>query len=252
MSRCTRHARARGSSRSAKKRSADSNVEQKQLVPPRHKCISPPHRKQDTLLPVEKVETLIIGGGQAGLMMSAQLRQRGRPHLIVERHRIAERWRTERWDALHANGPAWHDRFPDLPIAGVDPDGFATRDQMVAYFTAYATHIAAPIRCGVGVTALRRKPDGTGFFAETSAGLIEASHVVAATGPFQRGITPLPTVTLSNWLQVPCWWSAPGPPAARSLTSYRAPAVASICASASMTGRRGAIVAKISASGWAF
>ena len=141
-------------------------------------------------MPVEKVETLIVGGGQAGLMMSAQLRQRGRPHLIVERHRIAERWRTERWDALHANGPAWHDRFPDLLIAGVDPDGFATRDQMVDYFTAYAAHVAAPIRCGVEVTALHRKADGTGFHAETSAGPIEATNVVAATGPFQRGLIP--------------------------------------------------------------
>jgi putative flavoprotein involved in K+ transport len=139
---------------------------------------------------VEKVETLIVGGGQAGLMMSAQLSKRGCPHLILERHRIAERWRTERWDALHANGPAWHDRFPDLLIAGVDPDGFATRDQLVDYFTAYATHIAAPIRCGVAVTALYRKPDGTGFHAETSAGVIEATNIVAATGPFQRGIIP--------------------------------------------------------------
>jgi putative flavoprotein involved in K+ transport len=141
-------------------------------------------------VPVENVETLIVGGGQAGLMMSAQLRQRGQPHLILERHRIAERWRTERWDALHANGPAWHDRFPDLVIAGVDPDGFATRDQMADYFTAYAAHIAAPIRCGVEVTALHRKPDDTGFRAETSIGPIEATNVVAATGPFQRGIIP--------------------------------------------------------------
>ena len=141
-------------------------------------------------MPVEKVETLIVGGGQAGLMISAQLSQRGRSHLIVERHRIAERWRTERWDALHANGPAWHDRFPDLPIAGVDPEGFATRDQMVDYFTAYAAHIAAPIRCGVDVTSLHRTSDGTGFRAETSAGPIEATNVVAATGPFQRGLIP--------------------------------------------------------------
>ena len=141
-------------------------------------------------MPAEKVETLIVGGGQAGLMMSAQLHKRGRPHLILERHRIAERWRTERWDALHANGPAWHDRFPELLIAGVDPDGFATRDQMVDYFTAYAAHIAAPIRCGVTVTALHRKPDGTGFCAETSAGPIEAANVVAATGPFQHGRIP--------------------------------------------------------------
>ncbi len=140
-------------------------------------------------MPVETVETLIVGGGQAGLMMSAQLRQRGLPHLVLERARIAERWRTERWDALHANGPAWHDRFPELLIAGVEPDGFATKDQMAAYFEAYAAHIAAPIRCGVAVTALHRTPDGR-FHAETTAGPIEASNVVCATGPFQRGVIP--------------------------------------------------------------
>lgn len=138
---------------------------------------------------VEQVETLIVGGGQAGLSMSEQLGKRGLPHLIVERHRIAERWRSERWDSLHANGPAWHDRLAGMPIPGVDPDGFASRDQMVAYFAAYAERIAAPVRTGVAVTALRPR-DGGGFRAETSAGPIEASNVVAATGPFQRGIVP--------------------------------------------------------------
>jgi putative flavoprotein involved in K+ transport len=139
---------------------------------------------------VEKVETLIVGGGQAGLAMSEQLSKRGLSHLVVERHRIAERWRTERWDGLHANGPAWHDKLPSLSIAGVDPDGFATREQMVDYFAAYAERIAAPIRCGVAVTALSKKADGTGFRAETSAGAIEAANVVTATGPFQRPLIP--------------------------------------------------------------
>lgn len=139
---------------------------------------------------VEKIETLIIGGGQAGLAMSEQLTARGRPHLIVERHRIAERWRSERWDGLHANGPAWHDRLPGLPLPDVGPDDFAKRDQMVNYFVAYADHIAAPIRCGVAVTALHQSADGSGFRAETSAGLIEAANVVVATGPFQRPSIP--------------------------------------------------------------
>jgi putative flavoprotein involved in K+ transport len=141
-------------------------------------------------VPVEKVETLIVGGGQAGLAMSEQLTKRGLPHLVLERHRIAERWRSERWDGLHANGPAWHDRLPGLPIPGVDPDGFASRNQMVDYFVAYAERIGAPVRSGVAVTALRRAPDGAGFLAETSEGLIHASHVVAATGPFQRAEIP--------------------------------------------------------------
>jgi putative flavoprotein involved in K+ transport len=141
-------------------------------------------------VPVEKVETLIVGGGQAGLAMSEQLSNRGLPHLLVERHRIAERWRSERWDGLHANGPAWHDRLQGLTIAGVDADGFATRDQMVDYFAAYAERIDAPVRCGVAVTALHQQADGIGFRAETTKGVIEADSVVAATGPFQRPVIP--------------------------------------------------------------
>jgi putative flavoprotein involved in K+ transport len=143
---------------------------------------------QDPAVPVETVETLIIGGGQAGLAMSEQLSKRGLSHLVVERHRIAERWRSERWDGLHANGPAWHDRLPGLPIPGVDPDGFATREQMVDYLAAYADQIAAPVRRGVAVTALHVAAGG--FRAETPHGAIEAANVVAATGPFQRGIVP--------------------------------------------------------------
>jgi putative flavoprotein involved in K+ transport len=139
---------------------------------------------------VDQVETLIIGGGQAGLAMSEHLSKRGAPHLIVERRRIAERWRSERWDSLVANGPAWHDRFPGMTFSGIDPDSFATKDQIVDYFVAYAKQIAAPIRCGVEVTALHRKADGSGFSAQTSEGLIEATRVVVATGPFQRPLVP--------------------------------------------------------------
>lgn len=137
-----------------------------------------------------KVKTLIIGGGQAGLAMSEHLSKRGVPHLIVERHRIVERWRSERWDSLVANGPAWHDRFPGKTFSGIDPDSFATKDQIVDYFVAYAEQIAAPIRCGVEVTALLKKTGGSGFRAQTSEGVIEASHVVVATGPFQRPVIP--------------------------------------------------------------
>jgi putative flavoprotein involved in K+ transport len=139
---------------------------------------------------VLEVETLIVGGGQAGLAMSGHLGERGLSHLILERHRIVERWRSERWDSLVANGPAWHDRFPVMTFSEVDPDGFATRSQIVEYFSAYAERIAAPIRCGVEVTALLAKANGTGFRAETSDGVVEAKNVVAATGPFQRPIVP--------------------------------------------------------------
>jgi putative flavoprotein involved in K+ transport len=150
---------------------------------------------------IVNVDTLIIGGGQAGLAMSEHLSKHGKPHLIVERHRIAERWRSERWDSLVANGPAWHDRFPSRMFSG-DRDSFATKDQIVDYFVDYAEQIAAPIRTGIEVTALHAKADGSGFRAETSEGVIEAANVVVATGPFQRPIIPTVVPSASGIEQI--------------------------------------------------
>jgi putative flavoprotein involved in K+ transport len=134
---------------------------------------------------VEQVHTLVIGGGQAGLAMSEHLSRRGLSHLVLERDRIAESWRSRRWDSLVANGPAWHDRFPGLIFSGIEQDGFASKDRIVGYFEKYAEQIAAPLRCGVEVRALREKSDGSGLQAETTQGLIDANNVVVATGPFQ-------------------------------------------------------------------
>jgi putative flavoprotein involved in K+ transport len=138
----------------------------------------------------EKVETLIVGGGQAGLAMSEHLSNCGVPHLVLERHRIAERWRSERWDSLVANGPAWHDRFPGMEFSDIDPEAFAPKERVADYFVAYAEKIAAPIRCGVEVKEVQRNVGRPGFRVETSDGVIEANSVVAATGPFQRPVMP--------------------------------------------------------------
>ena len=73
-------------------------------------------------MPDEKIETLVIGGGQAGLVMSHRLKQRGLSHLVLERHRIAERWRSERWDGLKFQFPNWSVRLPDFPFPHSDPD----------------------------------------------------------------------------------------------------------------------------------
>lgn len=139
---------------------------------------------------VEKVDTLVVGGGQAGVAMSEHLSKCGVPHLVLERGRIAERWRSQRWDSLVANGPAWHDRFPGMEFPVTGPDGFPSKEEVADYFVAYAKQINAPIRCGVEVKLVQRNVGRPGFRVETSHGVIEANNVVAATGPFQVPVIP--------------------------------------------------------------
>lgn len=144
---------------------------------------------------VERTEVLVVGAGQAGIAMSEHLSRRGISHLVLERGRIAERWRSARWDSLVANGPAWHDRFPGETFEGADPDGFVPKEAVADYFTGYARRIGAPVRCGVEVTAVTRNEGRPGFRiktsdAETSSGVIEADYVVAATGAFQSPVIP--------------------------------------------------------------
>ena len=138
---------------------------------------------------IEKVDTLVVGAGQAGVAMSEHLSNCGVPHLVLERYRIAERWRSERWDSLVTNGPAWHDRFPNMEFTS-DPEGFPCKEEVADYFVAYAEMIKAPIRCGVEVLEVTRNTGYPGFRVETSEGVIEANRVVAATGPFQRPAIP--------------------------------------------------------------
>ena len=137
----------------------------------------------------EQTEVLVVGGGQAGIAMSEHLTRGGVPHIVVERERIAERWRSWRWDSLVANGPAWHDRFPGMEF-DIDADAFAGKEQVAEYLAAYAAKFDAPIRTGVEVTRVRRNEGRPGFRAETSDGAIDARYVVAATGPFQTPIVP--------------------------------------------------------------
>jgi len=138
----------------------------------------------------EKIDTLVVGGGQAGIAMSEHLSNCNVPHLVLERLRIAERWRSERWDSLVANGPAWHDRLPGMEFADFDPDAFPSKERIADYLVAYADMINAPIRCGVEVREVRRNVGRPGFRVETSDGVIEAYSVVAATGSFQIPVIP--------------------------------------------------------------
>ncbi|MCY0386694.1 NAD(P)/FAD-dependent oxidoreductase [Robbsia sp. Bb-Pol-6] len=139
---------------------------------------------------VEEINTLVVGAGQAGIAMSEHLSLMDVPHIVLERHRIAERWRSERWDSLVANGPAWHDRFPGMQFDDMSPDSFPAKERMAAYFEGYAEMLKAPVRTGVDVQRVERLAGRRGFAVTTSAGVIHAANVVAATGPFHTPAIP--------------------------------------------------------------
>ncbi len=136
------------------------------------------------------VETIVIGGGQAGLAMSYQLQQQGCEHVVIERARVAERWRTERWKSLRFQFPNWMIRLPGYEYDGDDPDGFMECAGVVNFITHYATKIAAPLRCGINVIELRPASTGQRFAVETDASHLEATNVVVATGPYQKPSVP--------------------------------------------------------------
>ncbi len=139
---------------------------------------------------LEKTDTLVVGGGQAGIALSEHLGRNDVPHLILEKNRTAEAWRTGRWDALVANGPAWHDRFPGLEFTGDNPDAFVSKDRVAEYLVEYAEMVNAPIREGVEVLKAERMPGEGCFRVETSQGVVEARRIVAATGAFQHPSIP--------------------------------------------------------------
>jgi putative flavoprotein involved in K+ transport len=136
------------------------------------------------------INTIVIGGGQAGLAASEHLSNKNIKHIIFERDRIVERWRTSRWDSLVANGPAWHDRFPTLKFSNIDPDSFASKEMVVKYFEKFAKKIKAPINLNVNVEKVEKQSSNHKYLVTTSEGLYEADNIIVATGAFQEPIIP--------------------------------------------------------------
>ncbi|MDT0353699.1 NAD(P)-binding domain-containing protein [Pseudonocardia charpentierae] len=139
----------------------------------------------------EQHDTVIIGGGQAGLAMSSVLRRHGLEHVVLERRRIGERWRTERWDSLRFQFPNWTVQLPERRYAGDDPDGFAHYGEILRFLEDYAASTRAPVREHTEVFALH-EADDTGFVLSTTDSVLHARRVVVATGPFQRPLIPQP------------------------------------------------------------
>lgn len=147
-----------------------------------------------------RINTLVVGAGQAGLAMSEHLGAQGVDHVVLEKDRIAERWRTSRWDSLVMNGPAWHDRFPSLEFSNCDPDSFPGKDRVVSYFETFAQQINAPIKCGVEVLSVDQV--GETYKVQTSDGAYIADNIVVATGPFQIPSIPPVVPDLDGIIQI--------------------------------------------------
>jgi glycine/D-amino acid oxidase-like deaminating enzyme len=216
-------------------------------------------------MPTEKINTVIVGAGQAGIAMSEHLTLMGVPHVVLERSRIAERWRSERWDSLVANGPAWHDRFPSLQFDNISQEAFPPKERMAQYFEDYARMINAPVRTGVDVHQVTRLAGRSGFNVVTSAGEFEAANVVAATGPFQNRrfrrssrkapgcirSTPRFTKIRSNCPQAAYWLLEQARPVRKLPKSCASQGVTFICQSVNIIVHRAVIATVITAGGWA-
>jgi putative flavoprotein involved in K+ transport len=146
----------------------------------------------------EHVETVIIGGGHAGLTMSYFLSQLRGEHVILERGRVGERWRSERWDSFRFNFPNWALLLPGYKYQGSDLDSFASGRQVIQFLEEYASFTKAPLRSGVEVTSLRQQSGSNRYLLGVGDSMIEASNVVIATGPFQRPAIPQTNIDIPN------------------------------------------------------
>lgn len=138
----------------------------------------------------EKLNTIVVGAGQAGLAIGYYLSQQKREYIILEQaSAIAPAWRT-RWDSFTLVLPNWTLQMPDFAYQGNDPDGFLTRDEMVSYLEQFAATFDCNIRFNSKVTSIEKNPDGDRFLVRTSDCLYEAENVIVTTGSFQKPKIP--------------------------------------------------------------
>ena len=134
------------------------------------------------------VETLVVGAGQAGLAASRCLTELGADHVVVERGRVAERWRTARWDSLRLLTPNWMSRLPFWGYTGTDPDGYMPAPELVRYLEGYAGSFAAPVHENTTVETVEAHADGLRVVTGQRTWL--ARNVVVAAGTENRPYVP--------------------------------------------------------------
>jgi putative flavoprotein involved in K+ transport len=135
-------------------------------------------------------QTIVIGAGQAGLATSWHLKQRGLEHVVLERGRVGETWRSRRWDSFRLLISNRMCQLPGFGYTGSEPEGFMWKDEVIEFFEAYAESFAAPVREGVAVTELRRGLSGGWEILTADGDMIAAANVVVATGAYQRPHIP--------------------------------------------------------------
>ena len=134
------------------------------------------------------IDTVVIGAGHAGLSVSRLLSRAGCPHVVLDRGRVGERWRSERWDSLHLLTPNWMTRLPDGWYRGPDPDGFMSAADLVGVLEQYAETFDVPVLTGTSVLEVSAG-DG-GYRVVTDQGIWRARRVVVATGPHGKPFVP--------------------------------------------------------------
>jgi putative flavoprotein involved in K+ transport len=137
------------------------------------------------------IETVVVGAGQAGLLVSRLLTETGREHVVLDRRATLGGGWQDRWDAFRLVSPNWITSVPGFDYRGDDPDGFMPRDDVVDHWRAYAAAVAAPVELETDVTRLRTRDDGKpGFHLATTTGPIDARRVVVAAGGFHAPRIP--------------------------------------------------------------
>jgi putative flavoprotein involved in K+ transport len=135
------------------------------------------------------MDTIVVGGGQAGLSVSWHLKQVGREHVVIDRGRIGDTWRN-RWDSFCLVSPNNLCRLPGFPYDGVDPHGFMRRDEIVDYIERYATSFDPPYRAGVEVERISAGKGPGRFELKTSDGVLTARNLVITVGTHQHPNIP--------------------------------------------------------------
>ncbi|MGH8622368.1 MAG: NAD(P)-binding domain-containing protein, partial [Burkholderiales bacterium] len=113
------------------------------------------------------LDTVVVGAGQAGLGTSYYLQRDGREHMVFERNRVGETWRSQRWDSFQLNTPNSLSTLPGLPYEGAEPDGFWRHDELVDYFERYVARFHLPVRSGVIVKMVVQDKENERFLVKT-------------------------------------------------------------------------------------